>query len=149
MKKSSGKKECVSIKDLAVSGRDLIQAGMKPGERDRRDPKQISGRSFWKILKKIQKNICCPAFETLLTPGPPAYNERDMKKGGRTMCNDRGLSVLEQYGLEAGGRIPGAGGALICETQEGLVLIREYWGTARKLGAPGEAFREDLAGPLP
>ena len=49
------------------------------------------------------------------------------------MCNDRGLSVLEQYGLEAGGRIPGAGGALICETQEGLVLIREYWGTARKL----------------
>ena len=52
------------------------------GERDRRDPKQISGRSFWKILKKIQKNICCPAFETLLTPDPPAYNERDMKKGG-------------------------------------------------------------------
>ena len=26
------KKECVSIKDLAVSGRDLIQAGMKPGK---------------------------------------------------------------------------------------------------------------------
>ena len=25
-------KECVSIKDLAVSGRDLIQAGMKPGK---------------------------------------------------------------------------------------------------------------------
>ena len=26
------KKECVSLKDLAVSGRDLIQAGMKPGK---------------------------------------------------------------------------------------------------------------------
>lgn len=26
------KKECVSIKDLAVSGKDLIQAGMKPGK---------------------------------------------------------------------------------------------------------------------
>ena len=25
-------KECVSLKDLAVSGRDLIQAGMKPGK---------------------------------------------------------------------------------------------------------------------
>ena len=45
---------------------------------------------------------------------------------------DRGLSVLEQYGLEAGAVYRGRG-ALICETQEGLVLIREYWGTARKL----------------
>ena len=45
---------------------------------------------------------------------------------------DRGLSVLEQYGLEAGAVYRGRG-ALICETQEGLVLIREYWGTPRKL----------------
>lgn len=45
---------------------------------------------------------------------------------------DRGLSVLEQYGLEAGAVYRGRG-ALICETQEGLVLIREYWGTPKKL----------------
>ena len=44
---------------------------------------------------------------------------------------DRGLSVLEQYGLEAGAVVYRGRGALICETQEGLVLIREYWGTAR------------------
>ena len=45
---------------------------------------------------------------------------------------DRGLSVLEQYGLEAGAVYRGRG-ALICETQEGLVLIREFCGTPRKL----------------
>ena len=79
------KKECVSIKDLAVSGRDLIQAGMKPG-------KEI-GETLDRFLnivleepEKIQKNICCLCFEFLLTPKFPAYNERDMKKRGRIMC---------------------------------------------------------------
>ena len=45
---------------------------------------------------------------------------------------DRGLSVLEQYGLETGAVYRGRG-ALICETGGELVLIREFWGTPRKL----------------
>lgn len=45
---------------------------------------------------------------------------------------DRGLSVLEQYGLEAGTVYRGRG-ALICETDKGLVLIREFTGTPKKL----------------
>ena len=45
---------------------------------------------------------------------------------------DRGLSVLEQYGLEAGAVYRGRG-ALICRTEEGLVLIKEFNGTPRKL----------------
>ena len=56
---------------------------------------------------------------------------------------DRGLSVLEQYGLEAGAVYRGRG-ALICETQEGLVLIREYWGNTQEAGVPGEAFGNNL-----
>ena len=43
---------------------------------------------------------------------------------------DRGLSVLEQYGLEAGAVYRGRG-SLICETGGELVLIREFWGTPR------------------
>ena len=46
---------------------------------------------------------------------------------------DRGLSVLEQYGLEAKSTYRGRG-ALICDTQAGLVQIREYNGSPRKLG---------------
>ena len=45
---------------------------------------------------------------------------------------DRGLSVLEQYGLEAGAVYRGRG-ALICETDRGLVLIKEFCGTTKKL----------------
>ena len=45
---------------------------------------------------------------------------------------DRGLSVLEQYWLETGAVYRGRG-ALICETGGELVLIREFWGTPRKL----------------
>ena len=45
---------------------------------------------------------------------------------------DRGLSVLEQYGLEAGAVYRGRG-ALICETDKGLVLIKEFCGTPKKL----------------
>ena len=46
---------------------------------------------------------------------------------------DRGISVLEQYGLEAKSTYRGRG-ALICDTQAGLVQIREYNGSPRKLG---------------
>ncbi len=45
---------------------------------------------------------------------------------------DRGLSVLEQYGLEASITSRGRG-ALICRTEQGLVLIREYYGSVKKL----------------
>lgn len=45
---------------------------------------------------------------------------------------DRGLSVLEQYGLDAVAVYRGRG-ALICRTEEGLVLIKEFNGTPRKL----------------
>lgn len=45
---------------------------------------------------------------------------------------DRGLSVLEQYGLESTGVYRGRG-SLICRTQKGLVLIREFCGTPKKL----------------
>ncbi|NCB92112.1 MAG: hypothetical protein EOM40_05990 [Clostridia bacterium] len=45
---------------------------------------------------------------------------------------DRGLGVLEQYGLEAKSVARGRG-ALICETQQGLKIIQEYWGSPRKM----------------
>ncbi len=45
---------------------------------------------------------------------------------------DKGLSVLEQYGLEASAVYRGRG-ALICDTKEGMVLIREFYGTQKKL----------------
>ncbi|MGN0399585.1 MAG: CotS family spore coat protein [Blautia sp.] len=45
---------------------------------------------------------------------------------------DRGLSVLEQYGLEV--KNTGRGrGALICRTQEHTILLREYGGSPKKL----------------
>ena len=45
---------------------------------------------------------------------------------------DRGLSVLEQYGLESTAVYRGRG-ALICQTEQGLVLIKEFCGTPKKL----------------
>lgn len=45
---------------------------------------------------------------------------------------DRGLSVLEQYGLSAQASWRGRG-ALLCRTQAGLVIIREFSGSVRKL----------------
>ena len=45
---------------------------------------------------------------------------------------DRGLSVLEKYGLQAGSSWRGRG-ALLCQTQAGLVIIREFGGSAKKL----------------
>ena len=39
---------------------------------------------------------------------------------------DRGLGVLEQYGLTAETVLRGRG-ALICQTEEGWKSIREYW----------------------
>lgn len=45
---------------------------------------------------------------------------------------DKGLSVLEQYGLEAAAVYRGRG-ALICDTKDGMVLIREFCGTQKKL----------------
>ena len=56
---------------------------------------------------------------------------------------DRGLSVLEQYGLEAGAVYRGRG-ALICETQEGLVAdSRILWNT-QEAGVPGKASGENF-----
>ena len=45
---------------------------------------------------------------------------------------DRGLWVLEQYGLTAKSSCKGRG-VLLYETPEGWVSIREYGGTERKL----------------
>ncbi|MGI6007547.1 MAG: hypothetical protein ACOX8E_08680 [Ruminococcus sp.] len=45
---------------------------------------------------------------------------------------DFGLSVLEQYGLEAEASHRGRG-ALICETKEGMVIIKEFKGSQKKL----------------
>lgn len=45
---------------------------------------------------------------------------------------DRGLGVLEQYGLTANTVIRGRG-ALICDTEQGLKIIREYWGSPAKM----------------
>lgn len=45
---------------------------------------------------------------------------------------DRGLSVLEQYGLESTAVYRGRG-ALICQTDQGFVLIKEFCGTPKKL----------------
>ena len=46
--------------------------------------------------------------------------------------HDRGISILEKYDLEASAASRGRG-ALICQTGQGLVLIREYYGSIRKL----------------
>ncbi|MBS6195421.1 MAG: phosphotransferase [Clostridiales bacterium] len=46
--------------------------------------------------------------------------------------HDRGLGVLEQYGLTAKSVIRGRG-ALICDTEQGMKTIREYWGSPRKM----------------
>ena len=45
---------------------------------------------------------------------------------------DRGLSILEQYDLTATNTYRGRG-SLICNTQQGLVLIKEFQGSAKKL----------------
>lgn len=60
---------------------------------------------------------------------------------------DRGLSVLDQYGLEAGAVYRGRG-ALICETDKGLVLVREFFGTPKKLEHQAELL-EKIAGESP
>ncbi len=45
---------------------------------------------------------------------------------------DRGLSVLEQYSLTAKSSYRGRG-ALLCQTEKGLLLLREFHGSARRL----------------
>ena len=45
---------------------------------------------------------------------------------------DRGLGVLEQYGLTAETVLRGRG-ALICQTEEGWKSIREYWGSPGRM----------------
>lgn len=50
---------------------------------------------------------------------------------------DRGLSVLEQYNLTAKTTYRGRG-SLICETSQGLVLIKEFQGSAKKLEKQGK-----------
>ncbi len=45
---------------------------------------------------------------------------------------DHGLKVLEQYGLTAKSVTKGRG-ALLCDTEEGLKSIREYWGSPSKI----------------
>lgn len=45
---------------------------------------------------------------------------------------DRGLSVLEQYGLTAKSSYRGRG-ALLCQTEKGLLLLREFGGSVKRL----------------
>ena len=45
---------------------------------------------------------------------------------------DRGLSVLEQYGLTAKSSYRGRG-ALLCQTEKGLLILREFRGSAKRL----------------
>ncbi len=45
---------------------------------------------------------------------------------------DRGLSVLEQYGLTAKNSYRGRG-ALLCQTEKGLLILREFRGSAKRL----------------
>ena len=54
------------------------------------------------------------------------------RKARGILLYDRGLSVLEQYGLGAKSSYRGRG-ALLCQTQIGLVLIREFTGSDKKL----------------
>lgn len=57
--------------------------------------------------------------------------ERTQNEGGSGLY-DHGLGVLEQYGLTA--KSVGKGrGALICETEQGIKCIREYWGSPGKM----------------
>lgn len=46
--------------------------------------------------------------------------------------HDYGLGVLESYGLSAHHVVRGRG-ALICDTDQGLKIIQEYWGSPAKL----------------
>ena len=46
------KRECLSLKDLAVSGRDLIDAGVKPGK----DVGEILNRMLEEVLDDPEKN---------------------------------------------------------------------------------------------
>lgn len=66
-----------------------------------------------------------------------------MEKGDKNVY-DRGLSVLEQYGLEAVSVRRGRG-VLICETAKGAVQIREFCGTQKKLESQA-ALLEQIAG---
>ena len=45
---------------------------------------------------------------------------------------DYGLSILEQYGLNAESSAR-TRGALLCRTEKGLVIIKEFGGTEKKL----------------
>ena len=54
-----GRQECLSLKDLAVSGKDLIDAGMKPG-------KEI-GTVLARLLEIVLENPECNTKEYLLT----------------------------------------------------------------------------------
>ena len=54
---------------------------------------------------------------------------------------DRGLAVLEQYGLEATNTYRGRG-ALICDTEAGLVLIKEFTGSSKKLAHQAQLQRQ-------
>lgn len=54
---------------------------------------------------------------------------------------DRGLSVLEQYGLNVKSSYRGRG-ALLCQTQVGLVMIREFTGSVKKLQRQWELLQK-------
>lgn len=45
---------------------------------------------------------------------------------------DYGIGTLEKYGLTAEGTSR-TRGAVLCRTQKGLFLLREYWGSEKKL----------------
>lgn len=55
-------RECLSLKDLAVTGRDLIQAGFEPGPELGKSSMRCS-RMYWNTRNTIRKNIC---YSTLI-----------------------------------------------------------------------------------
>ena len=62
----------------------------------------------------------------------PVHKYRENAESEGICLFDHGLGVLEKYGLTAAGSCRGRG-ALICQTDQGLKVIREYRGSLEKL----------------
>ena len=69
--------------------------------------------------------MCCPHSFGKWKGGQP------IEAGGGS-CDERTTEVLEQYELEVQSKRRGRG-AWICETSQGLKLLREYKGTVKRL----------------
>ena len=58
---------------------------------------------------------------------------------------DYGIGTLEKYGLTAEGTSR-TRGAVLCRTQKGLFLLREYWGSEKNTGHAATAFKKAVRG---